>query len=62
LPVSTNHQAFIEKYDKTYSFYHDDSLPGGGNHKIAIRFAELHYENDGSIVQLNVPTPSLNIK
>jgi beta-xylosidase len=62
LPISTNHQAIIEKDGKTYFFYHDGSLDGGGDHKRAIRFAELHYEKDGSIVQVKVPTPSLNIK
>ncbi len=53
LPISTNHQAIIEHQGKTYFFYHDGSAVGGGDHKRTIRFTELHYAPDGSIVPIN---------
>lgn len=55
LSISTNHQAIVEKDGKTYFFYHDGSLPGGGDHKRAIRFTELEYGKDGSILPIKAP-------
>jgi len=52
LPISTNHQAIIEKDGKSYFFYHDGSASGGSDHKRTIRFTELQYAKDGSILPI----------
>lgn len=54
LPISTNHQAIIEKDGKTYFFYHDGSAQGGGDHKRTIGFTELQYAKDGSILPITI--------
>lgn len=55
LPISTNHQAIIEKDGKSYFFYHDGSASGGGDHKRTIGFTELYYTEDGSILPIKAP-------
>ncbi|WP_172251028.1 glycoside hydrolase family 43 protein [Saccharibacillus deserti] len=45
----TTHHSIVEFEDKWYLFYHDSSLSKGVNHKRCIKFAELHYNEDGSI-------------
>ncbi|UDF05022.1 family 43 glycosylhydrolase [Asticcacaulis sp. AND118] len=52
LKISTNHQAIITFKGKTYFFYHDNLLPGGGDHKRSIAVEELHYNADGAIRQI----------
>ena len=52
LKISTNHQAVIEHEGKTWLFFHDNLLPGGGSHRRSIAVAPLGYEADGSIRQV----------
>lgn len=49
LNISTNHQAIIEHRGRSYLFYHDNLLPGGGGYRRSITFVPLEYEKDGSI-------------
>lgn len=49
LKISTNHQAIVEHEGKTWLFFHDSLLPGGGSHRRSIAVTPLHYEADGSI-------------
>jgi beta-xylosidase len=49
LDISTNHQAIIEQDGKSYLFYHDSLLPGGGSFKRSIVVAPLTYAADGAI-------------
>ncbi|NVM79630.1 hypothetical protein FHW83_005471 [Duganella sp. SG902] len=58
LRISTNHQAIIEHDGKSYLFYHDNLLPGGGDHRRSIAIAPLEYETDGSIRQINLSATS----
>ncbi|WP_172193750.1 glycoside hydrolase family 43 protein [Saccharibacillus qingshengii] len=45
----TTHHSIVEFENKWYLFYHDSSLSEGVNHKRCIKFAELHYHEDGTI-------------
>jgi hypothetical protein len=54
LKISTNHQAIIEHDGKSWVFYHDKLLPGGGSHRRSIAVAPLEYEADGSIRQVRL--------
>ncbi|TWI67720.1 glycosyl hydrolase family 43 [Pseudoduganella lurida] len=56
LKISTNHQAIIEHEGRSWLFYHDNLLPGGGSHRRSIAIAPLEYEADGRIRQV-VPDP-----
>jgi len=56
LKISTNHQAIIEIDGKSWLFYHDNLLPGGGSQRRSITFAPLEYEADGGIRQVK-PRP-----
>jgi len=58
LKISTNHQAIIEHDGKSYLFYHDNLLPGGGSERRSIAIAPLEYEADGSIRQVNLGVTS----
>ncbi|HUD92502.1 family 43 glycosylhydrolase [Sphingobium sp.] len=49
LPISTNHQAIVEQGGKSWLFYHDRLLPGGGDHRRSITIAPLTYAKDGAI-------------
>ena len=51
----TNHQAIIDFKGQSWVFYHNNSLPGGSDHKRSINLDRLLYEADGSIRQV-VPT------
>ena len=55
LPISTNHQAILEHGGKTWLFYHDNLLPGGGSERRSITFAPLYYNPDGSIREVSRP-------
>ncbi|QBE66045.1 family 43 glycosylhydrolase [Pseudoduganella lutea] len=60
LKISTNHQAIIEHAGKSWLFYHDALLPGGGSHRRSIAIAPLEYEADGRIRQVPLPgTPAV---
>jgi len=52
LNISTNHQAIIDIMDKTWFFYHDNLLPGGGSHKRSITLAPLEYKQNGEIEEI----------
>lgn len=47
--ISTNHQAIIEADGRSWLFYHDNLLPGGGDHRRSITLAPLTYGPDGAI-------------
>ncbi len=55
LPISTNHQAIVEQGGKSWIFYHDNMLPGGGDHRRSISFAPLRYGKDGTILPVTLP-------
>jgi len=48
--VKTIHQAIIEFNGRSYIFYHNDKLPGGGEFRRSVAVEELHYRDDGSIL------------
>jgi beta-xylosidase len=52
LKISTNHQAIVEHAGKSWLFYHDALLPGGGSHRRSIAIAPLEYDADGAIRQV----------
>ena len=54
LAISTNHQAIIEHGGKSYLFYHDNLLPGGGSMRRSITFEKLHYAPDGAIMPVQL--------
>jgi beta-xylosidase len=49
LTINTNHQAFIEHDGKSWVFYHDKLLPGGGSYRRSIAVAPIEYGSDGGI-------------
>lgn len=49
LKISTNHQAILQHEGRSWIFYHDNLLPGGGSHRRSITMAPLEYEVDGAI-------------
>lgn len=53
----TTHHSIVQFEDKWYLFYHDSSLSGGVNHKRSVKFAELHYNEDGTIQTID-PYPA----
>ena len=54
LDISTNHQAIIDFKGKSWLFYHDKLLDGGGSYKRSITYAPLQFEKDGSIRQVEL--------
>lgn len=52
LTISTNHQAILERDGKSWIFYHDNLLPGGGSRRRSITFAPMVYNSDGTIHQV----------
>ncbi len=52
LKISTNHQAILDFKGKSYLFYHDALLPGGGDFKRSIAVTRLTYRKDGTIIQV----------
>ncbi|MBW8733662.1 MAG: family 43 glycosylhydrolase [Asticcacaulis sp.] len=57
-PISTNHQAVLDYKGRSYLFYHDKLLPGGGDYKRSIAIDALTYNRDGTIREV-VPTPTV---
>ncbi|MNC38019.1 Xylosidase/arabinosidase [compost metagenome] len=49
----TTHHSIVQFEGKWYLFYHDSSLSGGLNHQRSVKFAELHYNADGTIRPIN---------
>jgi beta-xylosidase len=56
LKISTNHQAILQDKGKTWFFYHDNLLPGGGSHRRSIAIEPLRYGPDGSILEIKPRT------
>jgi beta-xylosidase len=57
----TNHQAIVEFGGRSWFFYHNAALPGGGEFRRSVAVEELHYDPDGSIrpvVQTVGPRPA----
>ena len=52
LDISTNHQAIIDFHGKTWLFYHDKLLPGGGDYKRSVTYTPLTVNADGTIDQV----------
>ena len=50
--VKTIHQAIIDFNGKSYIFYHNAKLKGGGEFRRSVAVEELHYNRDGSIKPL----------
>ncbi len=48
----TTHHSIVEFKGKWYLFYHDSSLSGGVNHKRCVKFRELKYNEDGTIIPM----------
>lgn len=57
LPISTNHQAIVEQGGRSWLFYHDRLLPGGGDHRRSITIAPLAYAKDGTILTVRRVAP-----
>ena len=49
----TSHHSICEIDEKSYLFYHDSSLSKGVTHLRCIKFKEIQYRSDGSIITLN---------
>lgn len=49
----TTHHSIVQFGDKWYLFYHDCSLSDGVNHKRCVKFTELKYNSDGTIVTID---------
>jgi beta-xylosidase len=45
----TIHQAFVDFNGKSYAFYHNDVLPGGGDYSRSVAVEEFEYGKDGAI-------------
>lgn len=48
----TTHHSIVEIEGKWYLFYHDCEMSGGINHRRTVKFTELKYNEDGSIVTI----------
>ena len=48
----TTHHSIVEIGGKWYLFYHDCEMSGGINHRRTVKFTELKYTEDGSIVTI----------
>lgn len=48
----TTHHSIVEFEGKWYLFYHDSSMSGGVNHKRCVKFRELKYNADGTIIPM----------
>ena len=49
----TTHHSIIEYHGKWYLFYHDCELSGGINHRRTVKYRELKYREDGSIITID---------
>lgn len=54
----TNHPAVIDYKGKTFLFYHNGALPGGGGFKRSVCIDELNFKADGSVQRVE-PTEGL---
>ncbi|MWC28612.1 glycoside hydrolase family 43 protein [Paenibacillus sp. MMS18-CY102] len=49
----TTHHSIVQFDGKWYLFYHDSSLSGGADNKRSVKFTELAYNEDGTIVPID---------
>ncbi|RMB60516.1 alpha-N-arabinofuranosidase [Dokdonia sinensis] len=49
----TNHHSIVEQNGKWYLFYHDSCLSGGKTHLRSVKVAELKYNLDGTIQEMD---------
>ena len=47
--ISTNYHAIMDFGSKSYLFYHDNLLPGGGDFRRSIAIDYMSYNLDGTI-------------
>ena len=52
----TNHPGVVDFKGKSYFFYHNGALPGGGGYKRSVCIEEFAYNADGSIPTLKMTT------
>lgn len=50
----TNHPGVADFKGKSYLFYHNAALPGGGGFKRSVCVDELKFKPDGSVLQMNM--------
>ena len=50
----TDHPGVVDYQGKTYLFYHNAALPGGGGYHRSVCVDELSFNADGSVVQRNM--------
>jgi hypothetical protein len=50
----TDHPGVVDYKGKTYLFYHNGALPGGGGYHRSVCVDEMKFNPDGSIVQMNM--------
>jgi arabinoxylan arabinofuranohydrolase len=50
----TDHPGVVDYKGKTYLFYHNGDLPGGGGFHRSVCVEELKFNPDGSVIQLNM--------
>ena len=48
----TTHHSIVEFKGKWYLFYYDSSMSGGVNHKRCVKFRELKYNTNGTIIPM----------
>ena len=49
----TTHHSIVEYHGKWYIFYHDCEMSGGINHRRSVKYTELKYNDDGTIVTID---------
>ncbi len=50
----TNHPGIVDYKGKTWLFYHNGALPGGGGFTRSVCVDELHFNKDGSVVKMDM--------
>ena len=49
----TTHHSIVEYHGKWYIFYHDCEMSNGINHRRSVKYTELKYNDDGTIVTID---------
>ncbi|WP_438444088.1 glycoside hydrolase family 43 protein [Gorillibacterium sp. sgz5001074] len=49
----TTHHSIVQVGEKWYLFYHDSSLSGGVDNQRCVKYTELHYNEDGTIITID---------
>ncbi|WP_437487811.1 glycoside hydrolase family 43 protein [Sorangium sp. So ce1014] len=55
-PTYTNHAGIVDYKGHSYFFYHNNTLPGGGDFKRSVAVEEFTYGADGSIPRITMST------